>query len=114
MKIVSLINKSSWDKVMTPEQEARLKQLGTYHGPWLEGADLKKAALARIGKAGGAEVLLGCWGTPKLDDDIVKACKTLKLYAYSAGSVKSTITKALIEMMVAAPGGKLRANSRSR
>ena len=44
-----------------------------------------------------AQVVLGGWGTPKFDDALLKQFPELRLLAYSAGSVKTTVTDSFYE-----------------
>ncbi|HUP85102.1 MAG TPA: hydroxyacid dehydrogenase [Acidimicrobiales bacterium] len=62
-------------------------------------ADAHRARLAVIGdvvaSGGDAEVLLGHWGCPRLDEATLASMPSLRLFAYAAGTVKEIVTPAV-------------------
>jgi phosphoglycerate dehydrogenase-like enzyme len=48
-----------------------------------------------VGEVDGADVLLGHWGCPPLDDAFLDRMPELRLFAYAAGTVKEIVTPAV-------------------
>ena len=48
-----------------------------------------------VGDVDGADVLLGHWGCPPLDEAFLDRMPTLRLFAYAAGTVKEIVTPAV-------------------
>jgi phosphoglycerate dehydrogenase-like enzyme len=48
-----------------------------------------------VGEVDGAEVLLGHWGCPPLDEPFLDRMPDLRLFAYAAGTVKEIVTPAV-------------------
>jgi phosphoglycerate dehydrogenase-like enzyme len=93
-KILVILRPSLYDTLFTPETDSALRQLGqvTFRGKEDPLTSRELAALLP-----GYDWLLGGWGTPRFDDEVLRAADRLRLYVHSAGSIKSILPPAVFE-----------------
>ncbi|MEG1441294.1 MAG: NAD(P)-dependent oxidoreductase, partial [Oscillospiraceae bacterium] len=90
------------DTFFTQEYMDRVKSYGELI--WNDkGRAFTKAEL--IESAKNADVIMTCWGTPKIDDDIVKGAKQLKVVAHLGGSVAPYVEQEVFDSGVKVVSG---------
>ncbi|MCL2646472.1 MAG: hydroxyacid dehydrogenase [Phycisphaerales bacterium] len=92
MNIIASFSQESRDRCFTPPTWSRLEKLAKDHGhqlhwvPWVRPEPVEKF-IATCKKNGGADILITCWGHPRVTPEVLDANPKLKLIAHSAGSV---------------------------
>lgn len=78
------------ESVYCPEERDRIAKVASFAGPPVSTDDLHAdaSALAEV------EIVLGTWGMPRLDADLLDAAPKLKLVLYGAGSIRGFMTDA--------------------
>ena len=78
------------ESVYSPEERDRMTSLASFAGPPVSKDDLDAdaSALADV------EIVLGTWGMPRLESDLLDAAPKLKLVLYGAGSIRGFMTDA--------------------
>ena len=78
------------ESVYCPEDRERIAAVASFAGPPVSKDELQSdpSALADV------EVLLGTWGMPRLESDLLDAAPKLELVLYGAGSIRGFMTDA--------------------
>ncbi|MGG7451154.1 hydroxyacid dehydrogenase [Plantibacter auratus] len=94
-----LMPDGTFDRVFSEPDLARLRSESHARLPWDRPLRLERAAdRARLAAV---EVLVTGWGSPVLDETLLRSLPSLRAVAHSAGSVRGIVTDALLERRIA-------------
>jgi len=92
MNIVASFSQDSRNRCFTPPTWARMEKLAKDHGhqfhwvPWVRPEPVEKF-IDTCKKIGGADIIITCWGHPRITPEVLDANPNLKLISHAAGSV---------------------------
>lgn len=93
-KVWCILTKEGLDRVMRPEDQAKLKaEFDVTFNRTNKFPDTN--AIAR--KIADYDILLGGWGSPPLTEKVFEKAKKLKMYAHFAGTIKHLLSKDVVE-----------------
>lgn len=94
-KVAFLMNKIQRDNCFSSEEMKRLESFATVIDKGYE--ELDKDKMIELIKI--ADGILTCWGTPKINEEILKYGDSLKIICHAAGTVKPYITEEAMQMI---------------